>query len=85
MGWANHEAQWRGEYFGQVAARQQDIQTLYQTRDDLEARLLLERYRITYVIISDLERQWYRPLDEGKFERLMRRVFQQGDVVIYQR
>jgi (2Fe-2S) ferredoxin len=37
------------------------------------------------VIISDLERQWYRPLDEGKFERLMRRVFQQGDVVIYQR
>lgn len=85
MGWANHEAQWRGNYFGQVARRLQDIQTLYQTRDDLEARLLLERYHVDFVIVSDLERQWYRPLDEGKFERLMRRVFQQGDVVIYQR
>ncbi|MGB9880671.1 MAG: DUF2298 domain-containing protein, partial [Anaerolineae bacterium] len=85
MGWANHEAQWRGNYFGQVARRLQDIQTLYQTRDDLEARLLLERYHVDFVIVSDLERQWYRPLDETKFERLMRRVFQHGDVVIYQR
>ena len=85
MGWANHEAQWRGEYFGQVSERQEDIRALYQTRDDTEARLLLDRYRITYVIISDLERQWYRPLEETKFERLMRRVFQRGDVVIYQR
>lgn len=85
MGWANHEAQWRGEYFGQVSGRQEDIRALYQTRDEIEARLLLEHYRITYVIISDLERQWYRPLEETKFERLMRRVFQRGDVVIYQR
>lgn len=85
MGWANHEAQWRGDYFAQVAGRQEDIQTLYQTRDWSTTDLLLQRYRVTYVLVSDLERQWYRPLDETKFEANLRRVFQQGDVVIYQR
>jgi uncharacterized membrane protein len=85
MGWANHEAQWRGEYFAQVAGRQEAIQTLYQTRDWPTADLLLQHYRVTYVLVSDLERQWYRPIDETKFEANLRRVFQQGDVVIYQR
>jgi YYY domain-containing protein len=85
MGWANHESQWRGEYFNSVASRQDDIRTIYQTRDWNVAQALLDKYDIEYVIVSSLERDWYRPVFTAKFDRFMHRVFEQGDVVIYQR
>ena len=85
MGWANHENQWRGEYFAQVASRQEDIRTIYKSRDWSTVQELLDKYKIQYVIVSSLERDWYSPIDSAKFDRYMQRVFEQGDVVIYQR
>ena len=62
MGWANHESQWRGDYFSSVASRQDDIRTIYQTRDWNVAQALLDKYDIQYVIVSSLEQDWYRPI-----------------------
>lgn len=85
MGWVNHEAQWRGEYFTNVATRENDIRTIYTVRDWFTAEELLNQYEITYVVVSPLERQWYGTIQQLKFDQNMQRVFESGDSIIYQR
>lgn len=91
MGWPGHEGQWRGKYFENVAEREGQIRELYQTRDWAIAQGILDTYHIEYVIVSVLEQTKYQDvqngkrLDQAKFDRFMRPVFQSGDVTIYQR
>jgi uncharacterized membrane protein len=85
LGWANHESQWRGEYFAQVAHREEDIRTIYQARDWQTTQELLDQYGVKYVIVSPLEMEWYHPVQRDKFERFMHPVFQSGDLTIYGR
>lgn len=66
LGWANHESVWRGPD-ARIAERRRDVDRLY-TESDLDAvRSLLERYRIRYVFVGDLERQRYSPAALDKF------------------
>jgi uncharacterized membrane protein len=85
MGWVNHEAQWRGEDFSDVAMREADIQTIYTTRDWNTAQVLMETYGVTHVVVSPLEREWYRGLQQNKFDENMQRVFEYNGSVVYQR
>ena len=85
IGWVNHEFQWRGNNFDNLGNRAEDVRTIYQARDWEITRSILDRYQIEYVIISSLERDWYKPVYINKFDRYMRRVFQFGDLIIYQR
>jgi YYY domain-containing protein len=85
IGWANHESQWRGSYFTQVSHRLDDLRTIYQSRDWKNIEALLDAYQVEYVVVSDLEREWYRPLQETKFLQNMRAVLQAGDLTLYQR
>ena len=85
MGWVNHEAQWRGKYFSNVATRENDIRTIYMDRDWYITVELLNQYDITYVVVSPLEREWYGAIQQSKFDQNMQRVFDLGDYVIYQR
>jgi uncharacterized membrane protein len=68
--------------------RDGDIATLYQTSDWLEAKSILDRYGIRYIVIGDLERGTYTTesarLDEGKFNQNLPLVFQNDSVVIYE-
>jgi uncharacterized membrane protein len=83
MGWANHESQWRGAYFDKVALRQEDIQTIYQTRDWNRASALLAKYRVEYVVVSSWERNWYKPVFTAKFDQHLQKVFSRGEVTLY--
>ena len=85
MGWANHEGQWRGNGFSQVAGRQDDIRTIYQLNDWKTVSDLLDKYQVRYVIVSSWEKNWYRPVNVAKFDRNLTKVFSSGDVTIYQR
>ncbi|PKO06446.1 MAG: hypothetical protein CVU41_06910 [Chloroflexi bacterium HGW-Chloroflexi-3] len=85
MGWVNHEAQWRGNDFVSVAARENDIRMIYTERDWAITEQLLDRYDITYVVFSPLEREWYGGVQQSKFDQHMQRVFEYGDFIIYQR
>jgi uncharacterized membrane protein len=82
LGWEFHEVQWRGSAETQ-GTRAADIQTLYQTRDLQSATDLIDRYGIDYIYIGALERATYKPLDEGKFRKLMTVVYQDQGVTIY--
>jgi YYY domain-containing protein len=85
MGWIGHQHQWRGTYFNQVSARPDHIREIYQLREWEATDALLDMYDIQYVLVSNLEREWYSPLYQSKFDRFMTPVFQQGSVIIYMR
>lgn len=85
MGWENHQRQWRGDYFAQVAGRVEDIHQIYQLRDWNATQAILAEYNIEYVIVSTLELDWYRPVNLQKFDNYMEPVFQSGDVIIYRK
>ncbi len=81
LGWPGHESQWRdGSLQG---SRQTDIETLYSTRDWFTAQEIINRYDIRYIFVGNLERSTYQ-INEEKFNRFLKLVFQQGNVTIYE-
>jgi uncharacterized membrane protein len=85
MGWSNHEGQWRGEYFSEVAGRSADVQSLYQVRDWNTALAILDRYDVEYVVVGNQERSRYNPVYEPKFDLYMDTVFEAGNLTLYRR
>ena len=82
LGWPMHEGQWRGTYEPQ-GTRQEDIRTLYETSNWIEAQTILSQYGIHYVVVGTLERSTYH-LNENKFQRYLTPVFQHGQVTVYE-
>jgi uncharacterized membrane protein len=85
MGWVNHEGQWRGEYYSNVAERPSQIETLYQVRDWGTALDILDKYDIEYVIVGPEERKKYNPVYTPKFDAYMDVVFETDNLTIYRR
>jgi uncharacterized membrane protein len=85
MGWTNHEGQWRGASYSQVAERPDQIKTLYQVRDWNTAQAILDRYQIEYVVVGNEERSKYNPVYLPKFDQNMDPVFKSGNLTIYRR
>jgi YYY domain-containing protein len=89
LGWSFHEYQWRGSMQTQDA-RRADIDALYSTTDLNEARGLLRRYKIEYVIVGSAEREIrgdnaaYPEEGLTKFADLCASVFTAGSTTIYQ-
>jgi len=81
LGWPGHEGQWRD--YALQGSRQQDIETLYSTSDWSTAQEIINRYDIRYVYVGNLERTTYH-INEDKFNRFLKLVFQQGNVAIYE-
>lgn len=66
LGWGNHQSVWRGPD-PRIARRSRDVDRLYAESDLGVVRSLLERYRVRYVFVGDLERQRYSAAALGKF------------------
>ncbi len=82
LGWPMHESQWRDGYAEQ-GTRMDDIQRLYETSDWNTAQAILTQYNVRYVYVGTLERNTYR-VNETKFQRFLRPVYQNGSVTIYE-
>ncbi len=82
LGWTGHQSQWRGgdEWW---IERDQDIERIYNSADDAETLLMVEKYGADYVVVSPAERAKYTELDDSKFDRIGRRVFENAQVVIF--
>lgn len=87
LGWDQHERLWRGEIANaEVERRKQDVERFYLNGSGPEAREVLERYGVSFVVKGYLEEQAYPGpgLDElddpgsGLVE-----VFRQGKAVVY--
>jgi YYY domain-containing protein len=87
LGWPGHEDQWRGgdpAVRAQIGPRQDDVKTIYSTPSADEARALLQKYKVDYIYVGQLEQQNFLPEGLAKLAQLGKPVFQQGDVTIYQ-
>lgn len=73
-GWWVHEWLWRGSS-EIVGKRIPEVVALYESADQNETRRLLEKYGIEYVVISRLEKEKYKNLNEEKFKALGKKVF----------
>lgn len=86
IGWANHERQWRGPLYDELAGtREQDVLEIYNTPNMLRAQELLNKYGVTYVFVGTLERnpQYASPAGIGKFDQYLTAVYRAEGVAIY--
>jgi uncharacterized membrane protein len=82
IGWPVHEWLWRGTY-DIVAPRITDVQNLYTTQDINITKTLIKKYNISYIVVSELERQKYPNLNEQIFAKLGKPVYQEGKTRLY--
>ena len=69
-----HEEQWRGSR-KPFEGREEDVHTLYKTANLEEAKGILDKYRISYVIVGPREMAKYGSDGLSKFEELGELVF----------
>jgi uncharacterized membrane protein len=84
QGWIVHEWLWRGGYDA-PAARQKDVNTIYESTDLSEIKSLINKYKIQYIFVGAKEYEKYADLDPKKFENIGAKIiFQSGQTTIYQ-
>ncbi len=83
LGWKGHELQWRGtsKLFD---GREETVAEIYQSPDPSRVRALLEQYDVQHVYVGRREQDSYGPSQLGGFPDLLKTVFQQGNVTIYE-
>jgi len=93
VGWLGHQGQQRAAT--DLSQRHEDVRTLYTSTDPEEKRSILQKYRIEYVVVGELERNYptdgfhstdnsagiaaFEPLVGGVFEV----AFVSGDTIVY--
>jgi len=86
MGWANHQRQWRGDLFDELAGgREQAVQEIYRTPNIERAEQLIDVYGIEYIVVGPRERDvnYSSPGGIEKFRRHFDPVFTDGSYTIY--
>lgn len=83
QGWVVHEWLWRGGY-DKPAARQADVQKIYESTDISELKTLLDKYNVKYIIVGDKEYEKYPNINVTNFDQLGEVVFESGKTKIYQ-
>lgn len=81
-GWTVHEWLWRGGY-DKPAARQEEVKTIYESKDLFQIKKIIKKYSVKYIFIGDKEYEKYPNLDEKKFEQIGKIIFQSGKTKIY--
>lgn len=89
VGWNWHQRQQRAITPGEwVFNRVEEITYFYNTNRIEEALDFLERYKVEYIIVGQLERAVYSPEGLKKFEeqngKLWQEIYQDGQTMIYQ-
>lgn len=84
-GWTHHIAQHRGgNIYEIIGPREKDVNEIYRTRDIEEAKRLLKKYDVKYVVVGSLEREVYQPSQLQKFDEFLKEVEREGDTVLYE-
>jgi len=89
LGWDWHQTQQRGfSPVSEIAIRRDAIQMFYLMDDPQLAKDFLQEYRVEYIVVGQLERNYYPGAGLAKFERLngdlWQEVYRDGQTVIYQ-
>jgi YYY domain-containing protein len=79
LGWAGHERQWGHD----PGRREADVRRLYRTETLADARELLDRYEVDYVVVGPLERADHGDGGLAKFAALGRRVLERDGTTLW--
>lgn len=82
LGWPGHESQWRGGAT-EMGSRATDISTLYETSSVDETLAIIQKYKIRYIYLGNLELMQYKVARE-KFDGLFDLIYSNGSVTIYE-
>jgi uncharacterized membrane protein len=90
LGWDQHERLWRGARISaEVDARKRDVETIYRAGTMEEARPLLDKYNVAYVVVGYLEQSTYgqsgglAKFDGAAGAAGLEVAFRQGQTTIY--
>jgi YYY domain-containing protein len=86
IGWPGHEQQWRckaGSSCPILEGRFEDIERLYRTTDEEEARAILDKYGIHFVFVGSLERETYPEEGLAKFDGMLPVAYQDAGATVY--
>ena len=88
IGWGWHQEQQRGDFSSMIADREKDLKNFYTSTDTNVAVDFLRKYRVSYVIVGQLEKLYYPGAGLGKFDfmngRELQLVFENQQVKIFQ-
>ena len=79
LGWGGHEVQWDHD----PGSREDDVRRLYDTTDLVEARELIARYGVDYVVYGPIERTTYGDAGLDKWDDLGERVFDREGTTVW--
>jgi YYY domain-containing protein len=79
IGWAGHEQQWKHD----PGTRADDVRRMYEAASVEDARPLLARYGVRYVVVGPIERADYGDAGIAKWDRLGRRVFDRDGTTVW--
>jgi uncharacterized membrane protein len=79
IGWAGHELQWKHD----PGRRADDVRAMYTATSPAEARPLLAKYGVRYVVVGPIERADYGDAGIAKWNRLGRKVFDRDGTAIW--
>ena len=79
LGWSGHEVQWDHD----PGEREDDVRRLYTTTDLTEARELISRYGVDYVVHGPIERTTYGDAGLAKWDGLGERVFDRDGTTVW--
>ena len=83
LGWPWHQTQQRMTYASAIQERARDIREIYETTDVERALALVNKYRVSYAVVGDLERITYGVEGLRKFDELGEKVFENTGTSIY--
>jgi YYY domain-containing protein len=88
IGWDWHQKQQRSILDGQIIDRRiEDVRTIYNSPDPVQAATLLSYYNVKYIYVGPLEQLYYDPNGLAKFDQpsdLWSLIYQNDQVKIYQ-
>ena len=71
IGWPWHQTQQRNDR-NLIRERAQDVSSIYNTLSKNTALELINKYRVRYIVVGDLERIYYLPHGIEKFDQMVR-------------
>ena len=78
LGWVFHETQWRNTS-SMLDTRKSDVRSMYETKDTMEAKELLDKYQVTYIIVGPRELSKYGHDGPSKFDSISERVYPESE------
>jgi uncharacterized membrane protein len=70
VGWRWHQTQQRGTFAPMVETRLQDVDRFYTTTEPEEAEAILLKYGVSFVILGQVEREYYAGPGLDKFDAM---------------